>query len=157
MPYIYLSKVNFNSRIYDVYSKKVELSSILDEVFENISEECIYKKYTVSKYEDSLGQEVKKDVIEEYIFSDLVKDRDNKVITGEIIRIKPKFQEEYNREHKKNTLIKREESVSIYFYFDVYRELIGFCTRNKFGHSQFNSAFKELLENSVKIYGFEVF
>lgn len=157
MPYIYLSKVNFNSNIYNVYNKEIQLKSILDEVFEKLSENYSYIKHTVSIYEDLSGQEIKRKVTEEYIFSDLEKDNENKVITGNIIRIKPKFVEEYDRNIRKNVLKRREESVSIYFYFDVYRELIGFCTRNKFGHSQFNDAFKELLEKNVEKYGFEVF
>ncbi|UDN58256.1 hypothetical protein [Clostridioides sp. ES-S-0010-02] len=157
MPYMYMSKVNLNSKIYEVHDKKIKLQSILDELFDNISDEHSYIKDTVSTYEDLLGQEKKREVKEEYIFTELDKDKQNKIITGNIVRIKPKFVEEYNREIKKNVLNKREESTNIYFYFDLYNELITFCTRNKFGHSQFNEAFKNLLELNLKKYGFEVF
>ena len=37
------------------------------------------------------------------------------------------------------------------------REFIGFCTRQKFGYNQFNTAFKGLLESFLPQYGFELF
>lgn len=157
MPYMYMSKVNLNSKIYEVYEKKIKLISILDELFDNIGEEQSYIKKTVSVYEDLSGQERKKDVKEEYIFNELIKDKENKIITGNIVRIKPKFVEEYDRPTRKNVLNKRDESTNIYFYFDVHKELVTFCTRNKFGHSQFNEALKNLLDLNLKNYGFEVF
>ncbi|MBZ6007548.1 hypothetical protein K1514_16780 [Paraclostridium bifermentans] len=158
MPYIYLSKVNFNSRIYDVHDKKLSLEKILDELYENINDNSkSYKKDSVCRYNDSLGKEHKKEVQEEYLFNKIKKDESEKIITGDLVRINPRVISEFDKEKKDSVLIERNESTEIYFYFDVKNELICFCTRNKFGYNQFNEAFKNLLNLNVKGYGFEVF
>ena len=54
-----------------------------------------------------------------------------------------------------NTYI--EENISIYFYYDVYKEMITFCERQTFGYNQFMSAFTQLLNDCVGIYDFKIF
>lgn len=50
-----------------------------------------------------------------------------------------------------------QEMVSIYFYYDVYREMITFCERQSFGYNQFMGAFTYLLNNIANPYEFEIF
>lgn len=50
-----------------------------------------------------------------------------------------------------------EESVSIYFYYDICNEMITFCERQSFGYNQFTNAFSYLLNECVGIYEFEIF
>lgn len=156
MPYIYLSKVNLNSKIYEVYDKKIHLSDVLDEIFIRLGDEKKYEKEIVRTYDTNEGK--KKSIVKEkYCFNSLVKDYDNRVIEGNIVRMYPHYLEKFHEDTKKITNTKVEESSSIYFYFDVDKEYIGFCTRTKFGYNQFNEAFKNLLEMHMNEYGFEVF
>lgn len=158
MPYIYLSKVNFNSKIYEVYDKKLSLEDILNNLYKNISDDSkSYKKHSICKFNDLSGKEQKKIIEEEYLFNKINKDEKEMIITGDLVRINPRIIPEFNKFKKETELKKRLESTEIYFYFDVRNELICFCTRNKFGYNQFNEAFKNLLNINVKGYGFEVF
>lgn len=157
MPYIYVSKVNFNSKIYAVYDKKILLSDILDDIIKNIDNGKTYKKNNIFKYENYLGTQCKKLEKEEYLFNNLKKDLENKCIVGDLVRIYPRYADEFDRVTEEYKTVKKEESSKIHFYFDVESELIGFCTRNKFGYNQFNEAFKRLLEINLRKFGFEVF
>ena len=49
------------------------------------------------------------------------------------------------------------EMVSIFFYFDVYKEMITFCERQSFGYNQFMRAFTYLLNECTKPYEFKIF
>lgn len=156
MPYIYLSKVNLNSKIYKVYDKKLSLSNVLKEIFIKLNDEKTYEPEVVKTYDTNEGKKRVR-TKEIYCFNSLEKDYENRVIEGKIIRRYPHYQEKYNEETKDITNAEVEESSNIYFYFDVDKEYIGFCTRTKFGYNQFNEAFKNLLEIHMNEYGFEVF
>ena len=159
MPYIYLSKVNYNSKIYDVYNKKIDLKDILNEVFDNLGKDqsLIYDKVTTYVYEDSKGNKHKNQIAEKYFFNELEKNETDKTISGYIIRQYPRYMEVFDENLKKMVSEFKKEACEIYFYFDVTNELIGFCTRNKFGYNQFNDEFKNLLQISCPNHGFEVF
>jgi len=53
--------------------------------------------------------------------------------------------------------IYNKESVSIYFYYDVFKELITFCERQSFGYNQFSRAFAQMLNKCLPEYEFEIF
>lgn len=157
MPYIYLSKVNLNSKIYKVYDRSLSLGDVLSEMFINIGDAKVHEENVMKKYEDINGKIKKSIVVEKYCFNSLEKDFDNSIIRGQVIRTYPHWMEEYDdvtKEIKKKVI---DESSSIYFYFDLSKEYIGFCTRSKFGYNQFNKAFKNLLEKHMDNYGLEVF
>ena len=56
MPILYLAKVNLNSDIFDVYKKKLDIHTVMDLVYEKISNQHDYKKYTNA---DSLGNNIR--------------------------------------------------------------------------------------------------
>ncbi len=58
---------------------------------------------------------------------------------------------------KKMVTIYNKESVSIYFYYDVFKELITFCERQSFGYNQFSRAFAKMLNKCLPEYEFEIF
>lgn len=159
MPYMYVSKVNYNSKIYDVYNKNIKIEDILDEVFNKLTnnKSIKYNKDAIYTYEDVRGIKCKKLVTEEYFFNNLEKNEEDKTILGTIIRQYPRYSERFDDELGELISQTIVEASEIRFYFDVKNELIAFCTRNKFGYNQFNEAFKYLLEISCSNQGFEVF
>lgn len=157
MPLMYLAKVNLNSRIFEVYENRLNINTVLDEVYQKLSTEKIYTESKKVEYNDSLGN--KKSYIKEsnYQFNDLHKIVENKVITGKVVRSFKRPSEELDEKTGKIKDVFLDELVSIYFYFDVKTELITFSTRQSFGYNQFTNAFNGLLNMSVSSYGFEVF
>lgn len=157
MPLMYLAKVNLNSSIFEVYENKLNISTVLDEVYHKLDVDKIYSELKKIEYNDSLGN--KKSYLKQsnYQFNDLQKISENKVITGKVVRSFKRPSEELDKKTGKIKEIFVDELVSIYFYFDVKRELITFSTRQSFGYNQFTNAFNRLLNMSVGSYGFEVF
>lgn len=157
MPLMYLAKVNLNSSIFEVYENKLNISAVLDEVYQKLDVEKIYTELKKIEYNDSLGN--KKSYLKEsnYQFNDLRKISESKVITGKVVRSFKRPSEELDEKIGKIKEVFVDELISIYFYFDVKRELITFSTRQSFGYNQFRNAFNRLLNMSVSSYGFEVF
>ena len=60
MPYIYVSKLNFNSKIFSVYNNQLNLETILNEILDNINENDKYHLKTSVTYEDTRGNQQKK-------------------------------------------------------------------------------------------------
>lgn len=156
MPILYLAKVNLNSDIFDVYKKKLDIHTVMDLVYEKISNQHDYKRYTNERYSDSLGNNIRYIRESKYSFQEIDK-KDHKIITGKIVRTFNRKTEKLNIETQKMQNIDVIENVSIYFYYDVYNEMISFCERQTFGYNQFIEGFTELLNQCVGIYQFKIF
>ncbi len=156
MPLMYVAKINLNSKIFEVYEDRLKLNDVLNTVFEKVNETEIYRRSKKKEFIDSLGNRKLYLKKSEYQFNELKKNNEEKIITGKIIRTHNRPTEDFN---EKNELVDVyvEEYVSIYFYFDVRKELVSFSVRQAFGYNQFTEAFKYLLDMSLKDYEFEVF
>lgn len=156
MALMYLAKINLNSKIFEVYSNKLKIDDVLEIIYKRLSEDVKYINELKTNFIDSLGNSHAYTRISKYQFVELNKQMNN-IITGKIVRTFNKPTEKYNEITKKMDQIYNEESVSIFFYFDVRREMITFCERQSFGYNQFMESFSALLEHSVPEYKFELF
>ncbi len=156
MPLLYLAKVNLNSKIFDVYNKKLNIKDVCDQIYANIHSEAYYTNEQEDKHNDPYGNTVKYIKKSKYSFQEINKETPD-VITGKLVRTYTKPTEKFDEISNKmvNTYI--EENISIYFYYDVYKEMITFCERQTFGYNQFMSAFTQLLNDCVGIYDFKIF
>lgn len=157
MAVMYLAKVNVNAKIFEVYDNKLKIDTVLKQVYEKLDSSKVYIEEKRENYTDELGNKefyIKKS---KYQFAELEKDSENKVITGKIVRNfnRPTEKLDNNTQEVKDSYT--DECVSIYFYFDVFRELITFCSRQSFGYNQFTNSFNNLLNLTIEGYGFEVF
>lgn len=156
MPVLYLAKINLNSQIFDIYEAKLILNDVLDFVYNNmfaVDHEFIIEK--TDKYVDSYGNSKEYIKVSKYMFQEIQK-KEFGIITGKVVRTYNKPTEKLDKITKRMIATHVEESVSIYFYYDVYKEMVTFCERQAFGYNQFMSAFVGLL-NSVGKYEFEIF
>ena len=156
MPLLYLAKVNLNSKIFDVYNKKIKLKDVCDNIYNNIQAESDYTTTREVKYNDSLGNTLSYIKKSKYSFQEIEK-RENGIITGKLVRSFNKPTEKLDTDSGKMVITHNEENVSIYFYYDIYREMITFCERQTFGYNQFMEAFTYLLNECVGMYGFQIF
>ncbi|ART78119.1 hypothetical protein B4U37_19665 [Sutcliffiella horikoshii] len=157
---MYFSKVNVNSNIFDVYAERTSIQEIMDEVFNKIDNKTEYKKLEERTFINSNNELETIDLSEVYNFSELtkVKDADNFYITGKLVRRYPLHTEEWDDKKRESLSVTHSNnSISIYFYFDLNSEVISFCQRNKFGYKQFNESFQELLNIYLERVGFEIF
>lgn len=118
--------------------------------------ETAYETKNKEKYNDSYGNLIHYVKESKYSFQEINKKAD-KIITGKLVRSFNKPTEKLDTTSNKMITIYVEESVSIYFYYDICNEMITFCERQSFGYNQFTNAFSYLLNKCVGIYEFEVF
>lgn len=156
MPLLYLAKVNLNSNIFDVYNKILDIKDVSKHILTKFSSNDTFINITKEKYLDSLGNQniyFKKST---YSFQEIEKN-DEGIITGKLVRSFEKPSEKLDIKTNKMVTSSVEESVSIFFYFDVYKEMITFCERQSFGYNQFMIAFTQLLNKCTIPYEFEIF
>lgn len=156
MPVLYLAKVNLNSNIFDVYNKKLSLTDVFSLIYRNIFDGTDYVTQNKEKYIDSYGNQDVYIRESKYTFQEINK-KEQGIITGKLVRTFNKPSEKLDKISKRMVTTYIEESVSIYFYYDVYREMITFCERQSFGYNQFMSAFTSMLNKCVGVYEFEIF
>lgn len=156
MPLLYLAKVNLNSKIFDVYDKKLNLKDVCDDIYNNIQIGSDYMTTHEDKYNDSLGNTLSYTKRSTYTFQELEK-IENGIVTGKLVRSFNKPTEKLDANTNKMIVTYNEENVSIYFYYDIYREMITFCERQTFGYNQFMEAFTYLLNKCVGRYEFQIF
>lgn len=155
MPLLYLAKVNLNSRIFDVYNKKLSIDEVCKQVYDNIANEACHFDNEQKKFTDTYGNSTYYYRDSQYTFQEIKKE-DN-VITGKLVRTFNKPTESLDKITQKMVTIYNTESVSIYFYYDVFKELITFCERQSFGYNQFSRAFAQMLNKCLPAYEFEIF
>lgn len=156
MPLLYLAKVNLNSKIFDVYDKKLNLRDVCNDIYNNIQIGSDYMTTHEDKYNDSLGNTLSYTKKSTYTFQEIEK-RENGIVTGKLVRSFNKPTEKLDVHTNKMIVTYNEENVSIYFYYDIYREMITFCERQTFGYNQFMEAFTNLLNKCVGSYEFQIF
>lgn len=156
MPLLYLAKVNLNSNIFDVYKKTLDIKAVSEKIFQEFVVGDTYLRRCKERYLDSMGNTIEYTKESNYSFQEIQK-HESGIITGKLVRKFNKPSEELDERTKKMIATTVQEMVSIYFYYDVYNEMITFCERQSFGYNQFMGAFAYLLNNMVRPYEFEIF
>lgn len=147
---LYFSKININSHIIEIYEEKSAheaqeaRKAILKKLYLNIKEDTDYTQKELRK--DENGEEF---LYEAHFKFNLIEKSNDYTITGNIIKKSYLFVNEVNEKTGEIKKIPVENSEVIPFYFDVYREIVAFYTRNRFGYKVFDYAFKELLNKSM--------
>lgn len=156
MPLLYLAKVNLNSNIFEIYDKTLDLKVVLEKIYREFATGTIYSNRNKERYWDSMGNLVEYMRESNYSFQEIQK-LDNGIITGKLVRKFNRPSEKLDSNTNKMVETSVQEMVSIYFYYDVYREMITFCERQSFGYNQFMGAFAYLLNKIANPYEFEIF
>lgn len=155
MAQMYYAKISFNSDIYKTkqYGGEVNLNDVLDKLYLSINdkEEFVKEKNYYKDDKEKINKEI-------FNFSELTKIKTDKeyYISGNIVRRFPYFTERWDDKNRKsNKDVISNNSSSIFFYMDVRNEIVTFCSRKNFGHVQFIEAFKNLMNQCCKEYGFD--
>ncbi len=155
MPLLYLAKVNLNSRIFDVYNDVLEIDDVSSLIYQTIKDGISYSRLEKKNYTDTHGNIVHYSSDSKYTFREISK-KDN-VITGKLVRTFDKPTEKLDEYKNKMITTYITESVSISFYYDVFKELLTFCERQSFGYNQFTRTFAQMLNICTCKYEFEIF
>lgn len=155
MPLLYLAKVNLNSRIFEVYAKRLDIEDVSKQIYERLTSGASYSDNEQKKYTDTYGNLAYYSRDSKYTFQEIIKS--NNIITGKLVKTFNKPTETLDEVSKKMVTTYNRESVSIYFYYDVFKELITFCERQSFGYLQFSKAFAHMLNICIPVYEFEIF
>lgn len=155
MPTIYFGKINLTSEhIYSVYNDKALLRKILSDILVCVKDGVSYTE------EYSFFDEEGKQFTNEIEYSIYIREKTDTYIRGRVDKTSTLFYKD------KNPITNELESKGIpnvdanEFYFDVFSELVGYVTSNRFGHKKFLKVFENLInismENAEKEYRFEV-
>lgn len=142
---IYFSKVNLEStELFDVYKGAEVLNDVRISILSYLKNNAVYK--VNSSYLDGEGQS--HDVSTEYRIA--IRKKEDNCIYGVI------YKETYLLYKRMNQVTGEIEPKSvptiedIQFYYDLTKEIVGFHTRNRFGHREFNTAFAEILNKCMQ-------
>jgi len=152
---IYFGKMNLISEhIYSVYNDKALLRQILSDVLVGFKDGISYTE------ENNFFDEDGNQYTHETEYSIYIREKTDTYIRGRIDKTSTLFYKE------KNPITNELESKSIpnvdanEFYFDVFSEIVGYVTSNRFGYTKFLDVFGKLIniamENAEKDYRFEV-
>lgn len=155
MPLLYLAKINLNSRIFDVYTNKLDIKDVNELIYENIKDGINYSSNEKSKHIDTYGNSSYYLRDSKYTFQEIYKY--NGIIMGKLVRTFNKPTEIFDENKNQMTTTYITENVSIFFYYDVFKELLTFCERQSFGYNQFTRAFAKVLNECTNIFEFEIF
>ena len=144
MPLLYLAKVNLNSNIFDVYNKSLSIDSVLEMIYRRFDIGDEFSNRSKERYIDAFGNPVEFFRESKYSFQE-IKKLDKGIITGKLVRNFNKPSEKLDPNTNRMIETSVQETVSIYFYYDVFHEMITFCERQSFGYNQFMGAFAYLL------------
>lgn len=156
MPLLYLAKVNLNSNIFEIYDKTLDLKVVLKKIYREFAIGTTCSNRNKERYWDSMGNLIEYMRESNYSFQEIQK-LDKGIITGKLVRKFNRPSEKLDSNTNKMVQTSVQEMVSIYFYYDVYREMITFCERQSFGYNQFMGAFTYLLNKIATPYEFEIF
>ena len=156
MPLLYLAKVNLNSNIFDVYNKSLSIDSVLEMIYRRFDIGDEFSNRSKERYIDAFGNPVEFFRESKYSFQE-IKKLDKGIITGKLVRNFNKPSEKLDPNTNRMIETSVQETVSIYFYYDVFHEMITFCERQSFGYNQFMGAFAYLLNKIATPYEFEIF
>lgn len=156
MPLLYLAKINLNSNIFEVYDNSLQLEDVLKNIYMNFNVGDRFELKTKERYIDELGNTEYYNKTSGYSFQEINKLEGN-VVTGKLVRTFDKPSEELDPITNKMVKTTVQETVSIYFYYDVYKEMVTFCERQSFGYNQFMKSFVSLLNMIARPYEFEIF
>lgn len=156
MPLLYLAKINLNSNIFEVYDNSLQLEDVLKNIYMNFNAGDRFELKTKERYIDELGNIEYYNKTSGYSFQEINKLEGN-VVTGKLVRTFDKPSEELDPITNKMVKTTVQETVSIYFYYDVYKEMVTFCERQSFGYNQFMKSFVSLLNMIARPYEFEIF
>nr|DAQ13415.1 MAG TPA: protein of unknown function (DUF4747) [Caudoviricetes sp.] len=145
MSVIYFSKINLNSEhIFDVYQKKIEMKKILNAVMKSISEPMEYNEsYSYIDNGEIYDKTIK--------FEFKVLSKTDESIVGYIYRTSNISYNLKNDETDELQRMTTPNTDAIKFYFDVYKEIIGFTTRQRFKTVDFNKAIEYFINEALKI------
>lgn len=143
MAFMYFSKFNINSQIFDVYKEPALQEKILNLVFQRIdSTEAVEGEDEESKYK----------------FCDIIKDYDNFTVAGRLVKIFDGEEQTYDPvEDTVTTIWQQDKAESCTFCFDLKTEQIAFIIRRGLKYRQFNKYFKLLIEKHFPEDAFEVY
>lgn len=142
---IYFSKLNLISiEIFKVYDDMSYLNEILDILYSDIEDGIVYEKDDIY-----IDEETKKKYITTSRSTLHIRKKYEGIIEGYIYKNSQIYYKEYNEKEDKLQTKSHPNTERIQFYFDVFKETIGFHTSRRFGFQEFNDVFLGIINNCL--------
>lgn len=143
---IYFGKVNLCSEhIYEIMDGNEELRKILSKLEVAINNDLSYDYEGYEKVDDSVEKELVTTHYEMHVTG-----RNAGYVRGHIVKDETIHYKKYNKATKKLDFKSVKSNEAVDFYFDIYNEMVGYNTANRFGYVEFLTVFGGLLNKSME-------
>ncbi len=150
---LFFAKINLTSHITDLYNKKIELKNVLDRVIEGFNDGIEWRR---EEYRTINGKEIKTyEAIYVLKYIQKLGANNNFSIVGKMQKTAPLFIKKMNDATGEIYVIPEENTETILFYFDVYKETVFFDITNRFRYMEFINSFQNILNKSLEKYKYE--
>lgn len=140
---IYFGKVNLvSSQIGDALFNSISLRNILSELLNALRDNTSYT-YTTTK-QININETVTEDI--EYSLS--IKEKTDTDLQGYLHKKSYLYYKDFNKQTKEIISKKIENTESSEFYYDVFREMIGYQRTQRFGYKEFLYGFEGILNTA---------
>lgn len=140
MAEIYFGKINLvSSQIGDVLYNTTSLKSILTKLFMVIKDDITYTYTTMRKIDEDTT------VREDIEYSLTVKEKTKSDLQGYLHKKSYLYYKDFDKNNKKRITKKVENTESSEFYYDIYREMVGYQRTQRFGYKEFLYGFQGIL------------
>lgn len=141
---IYYSKINLvTDQIFEVYEDKNSLRKILSFVLSDMKNGVYYERT-----EDRIGDDGKP-VKNKTRYNLRIRETTDEYVYGLIYKRSKIFYKDINAINGEFVTKTVENVEGISFYFDVFKETVGFYTTKRFGYKEFNEAFINILNTCL--------
>lgn len=141
---IYFGKVNLvSSQIGDVLCNSSSFRSILRNVLMALKDDITYT-YTVTKQLDD------KTITEDIEYSLSIKEKTDLELQGYLHKRSYLHYKDFDKNNKEIIPRKIENTESSEFFYDIFREMVGYQRTLRFGYKEFLSGFEGILNSACK-------
>lgn len=142
---IYFGKVNLvSSQIGDVLCNVTSLRAILANVFTALKDDITYTYTTIKQIDEN--HTITQDI--EYSLS--IKEKNDSDLQGYLHKKSYLYYKDFDKHAKEIISKKVENTESSEFYYDVFREMVGYQRTLRFGYKEFLYGFEGILNSACK-------
>ena len=145
MAAIYFGKINLvSSQIGEVLCNAISLRNVLTKLFIALKDDITYT-YTTTKQIDentTIDQTIE--------YSITIKEKTESDLQGYLHKKSYLYYKDFNKNTKERITKKVENTESSEFYYDVYREMVGYQRTQRFGYKEFLYGFEGILNSACE-------
>ncbi len=142
---LYFGKINMSSsQLGDVLINNASFRNILSNVLSALKDDITY----THRYTKQIDNET---IVEDIEYSLSIKEKNDNEVIGYIHKKSYLNYKDFDKEHKEIISKKIQNTETSEFYYDVFREMVGYQRTLRFGYKEFLFAFEGILNSACRM------